>query len=128
MARQAKVFSVQALTDVVVASGVEGVVATLNGVSSQQRDAVVRLSGVVVGLGVAATVDMVLRVRRDSLTGAIVGELALSRLPGAVEATAAILVQETRVEPSNRTYVLTVQPGAGQVTAETATLLALVDK
>lgn len=93
----------------------ETVVATLTGVGTNQPGQTVALRGVYqITLG-ASTTAVTTRVRRDSLTGALVGEANVEQISTAAASTEEHVIEVEEVAPgefSGRTYVLTVQQTA----------------
>lgn len=99
----------------------ETLINTLSGVQSEFPGQAVKLSCWAAILTGAATTGMTLRVRRDSLTGAIVnevntnqGDIQLARI-----STLPLECVDPRPEVANGVYVLTFQ-GAGEGAVSTA--------
>lgn len=123
-----KTFEAQTGTDTNVPTTTETVVATLTGVSTP-RKCNVTLEGWVQLLIGTATTAVTLRVRRGTdATGTLVGEANAVQISTAAGSTEdhEIRVQDTNVDLSNATYVLTVQQTAatGNGTAAQASLTA----
>jgi hypothetical protein len=116
-------------TDVAVTNAAETVVATLTGVSSQRAGQRVELEGTVNITTGTSTTAVVLRIREDTLTGTLVGEIATDTLSTAVGSPEdhTIHAEHTPTgEIANKSYVLTVvqTAGAGAGTANHASLRA----
>lgn len=126
MARAPKVYSVLVTADNPTADGVEEVVATLTGVAAPWPDTTVRLLGAVAATGAVGTTTLTVRVRRDGLAGAVVGEAVVTQIAGAVSVTAPIAVQEDRGELTGQAYVLTAAIAGAAATVTAAELIALV--
>lgn len=126
MARDAKQFSVQELGNVALPLATETVIATLAGVRSSRPDTTVTLMGVARIAGAVGVTGVSLIVRRDSLTGAIVGDGTLDAIPGAVERASPIVVRDTRGELAGVTYVLVASAQGAAATKDWATLSAIV--
>lgn len=110
-------FSAYGETDTTLVTTAETVVATLAGVSTNQAGQTVALRGLAnITLG-ATTTAVVMRVRRDSLSGAVVGEVQTEQIFTAAGSTEDHEIYREESAPgefSGRTYVLTVsQTGAG---------------
>lgn len=123
-------FSTYNTTDTTLTTTAEAVVATLTGTSTSQPGQQFALRGLLTLTTGAATTALTLRVRRDGLTGTIVGEApvdAVEAAAGSVE-THEIYVEESAPgEFSGRTYVLTCQQTAatGNGTVSAASLEAI---
>lgn len=109
-------FTAHTVTDTTLVTTAETVVATLAGVSTGQPGQTVGLTGdISVTLGTNTTA-VTLRVRRDSLTGTLVGEATpeqISTAAGSTERHHCYFEESNPGEFMGRTYVLTVaQTGA----------------
>jgi hypothetical protein len=111
--------------DQATVAGTEKVVATLSGVTPRRADSVIRLLGVVYATGAAGTTTLTLRVRRDGLTGAVVGEASVVALSGAVQGEASIQVEDAGRGEGSFTYVLTATIAGAAATVNSAALQAL---
>lgn len=111
----ARKFSAYGETDVTLVTTAETVVATLTGVSTGQAGQFIDLRGKAnITLG-ASTTAVVMRVRRDSLTGTVVGEVQTEQISSAAGSTEdhEIFRQESNAgEFVGRTYVVTVSQTA----------------
>jgi hypothetical protein len=122
-------YSTDVSADTNIVTTAETVVATLSGVSVARLGEIPRLHGVVsITLGTATTA-VVLRVRRDSVTGTVVGEVQTDQIYSAAGSneTHEIVVSDIGVgELAGATYVLTVVQTAatGNGTATHASLEA----
>jgi hypothetical protein len=124
-------FSAYAETDTTLVTTAETVVATLTGVSTSAPGQTVALRGTVQITTGTATTAVTLRIRRDSLTGAVVGEAGPSQVSaaaGSTEEHERYAEEANAGEFSGRTYVLTAQQTAatGNGTVLTAALEANV--
>ncbi len=124
-------YNVDVPTDTTLVTVAETVVATLAGVSMARPGESVRLHGECSVLTGVATTALTLRVRRDGLAGALVGEA----VPESVEAAAGgtedhdiVMTDLPAGELAGATYVLTVQQTAatGNGTVAHASLEAVV--
>jgi hypothetical protein len=109
-------FSTYTETDTTLVTTAETVIATLAGVSTNQPGQTVALRGKAnITLGTNTTA-IVTRVRRDSLTGTVVGEVQTEQISSAAGSTEDHEIYHEESAPgefSGRTYVLTVsQTGA----------------
>lgn len=109
-------FSTYTETDTPLVTTAETVVATLAGVSTNQPGQTVALRGkanITLGTGTTAIVT---RIRRDSLTGTVVGEVQTEQIATAAGSTEDHEIYHEESNPgefSGRTYVMTVsQTGA----------------
>jgi hypothetical protein len=106
-----RTFSTYNQVDTTLVTTAETVVATLAGVSTNQPGQTPGFEGQVTVTSGTSTTGVTLRIRRDSLTGTVVGETVpdtLSGAAGTVE-THNIYAEDTNSgEFSGRTYVLTV--------------------
>lgn len=108
-------FSTYASADVSLVTTAETVVATLTGVSTNQPGQTVALRGnyqITLGTGTTAVTT---RIRRDSVTGTLVGEANAEQDSTAAGSTEGHSIEVEEVNPgefSGRTYVLTVQQTA----------------
>lgn len=122
-------FSIYNSTDTTLVTSAETVVATLTGTSTNQSGQSFGLRGEVTLTTGGSTTGVTLRVRRDSLTGTLVGEAsadAVEAAAGSVE-THDIYVEESAPgEFSGRTYVLTAAQigAAANGTVSQASLVA----
>lgn len=108
-------FTAYSETDTPLVTTAETVIATLAGVSTNQPGQTVALRGSARITTGAATTALTLRVRRDSLTGTLVGEATPEQIEAVAGSTEGhdIYVQESDPgEFSGRTYVLTAQQTA----------------
>lgn len=126
MTRQAKLYSAAALADTALPLATETVVATITAVRGMFENALVRFIGIVCILGGVGATTLTLRVRRDSLVGAVVGETVTTPLAGVALVIGTIGVEEQRLGEIDATYVLTATTGGGASTCNTAELIALV--
>lgn len=102
-------------TDTTLVTTAETVVATLAGVSTNQAGQVVALRGKANITTAANTTAIVTRIRRDSLTGAVVGEVQTEQISAAAGSTEDHEIYREDVgagEFSGRTYVMTVSATA----------------
>lgn len=110
------VYSVNVPGDTTLVTTAETVVATLPGVSMSRPGQAVRLHGQVDVTTGGSTTALVLRVRRDSLTGALVDEaktVQISAAAGSTEDHDIVVTDAPGTELAGQTYVLTVsQTGA----------------
>lgn len=109
-------FSSYSETDVTLTTTAETVVATVTGVSTSQAGQTVSIRGLAnITLGTNTTA-VVMRVRRDSLTGTVVGEVQTEQIFSAAGSTEDHEIYREESNPgefSGRTYVVTVsQTGA----------------
>lgn len=126
MAKQPRAFAAQVTADNATADGVEEVVATLAGVAPRTADERIRLVGTVFATGAVGTTAATLRIRRDSLAGAVVGEAAVTALAGAVTGNATVQAEDTGRGEGSFTYVLTASIAGAAATVNSAVLTALV--
>jgi hypothetical protein len=124
-------FSSYASADTALVTTAETVIATLAGVSTNQPGQTVALRGEAQITTGANTTAVTLRVRRDSLTGALVGEANAAQVSAAAGSTEDHSVYVEEVAPgefSGRTYVLTAQQTAASANgaAVQASLVAQV--
>lgn len=108
-------YSVDVAADTSLVTTAETVVATLTGVSTARAGEQIRLEGTVTLTLGTSTTAVVLRVRADSLTGAVVDELAteqISTAAGSAETHTIVAYDSSGVEIAGRTYVLTVSQTA----------------
>lgn len=126
MARRARTFSTQAVADTALPLATETVVATTPPLIGEYPDSTVRFLGVAAVTGGAGSTNVTLRVRRDGVAGAIVGEAVVTQDVGAVLVTASIAVEENRVGLGGQVYVLTATQAGGASTCTMAELIALV--
>jgi hypothetical protein len=116
-------YAADTTTDTTLVTTAETVVATLAGVSLPRAGHSVDLEGHVTLATGTATTGLTLRVRRDGLTGALVGETtpdAVEAAAGSVETHDITATDAAPGELANATYVLTAQQvaatGNGNVT------------
>jgi hypothetical protein len=117
--------------DVTLVTTSETVLATLTGVSTSQPGQTVGLTGRYRLTTGAATTTVTSRIRRDSLTGTVVGESTAENVYAAAGSTEGheLYVEESSPgEFAGRTYVLTAQQAgaSGNGTAVNAALVAEV--
>lgn len=109
-------YTVDNPTDVTLVTTAETVVATLTGVSTDRPGRQLRFHGETTVTTGGSTTALVLRVRADSLTGAVVGEAITDQVEAAAGSTEThdiVTADVTGAEVAARTYVLTVsQTGA----------------
>lgn len=104
-------FTATTLVDTPIVTTAETVLATLTGVSTNQPGQTVGLSadyGITLG---ASTTAVTTRIRRDSLTGTLVGEATpeqISSAAGSTERHRVFFEESNPGEFIGRTYVLTV--------------------
>lgn len=111
-----RVYNVDVSADTTVVNAAETVVATLTNVSLQSANQSVRLHGQINILTGTSTTSVVLRVRRDSVSGTVIGEAETDTLAAAVGGTEDHDIEVTDapgVELAGATYVLTVVQTAG---------------
>ena len=124
-----RTFSNYNTVDTTLVTTAETVVATLPGVSTNQAGQTVALRGQAIVTTGGSTTGMTLRIRRDSLTGTLVGETdpdAVFAAAGSTE-THDLYAEDTGAgEFSGRTYVLTATQiaAAANGTVLTASLVA----
>lgn len=108
-------FSVYSEVDTTLVTTAETVVATLTGTSTNQAGQQVALRGKAnITLGTSTTA-IVSRIRRDSLTGTVVGEVQTEQISSAAGSTEDHEIYREDVgagEFSGRTYVMTVSQTA----------------
>lgn len=110
-----RVFSIATTIDAAVTLAAETVIATLPGVSTPTPDAIVRLRGWAQITTGASTTAVTLRIRRVSLTGALVGEgnpISIASAAGGTDEYE-ILTQDSPGDVASFAYVLTAQQTAG---------------
>lgn len=108
-------FNAYTSTDTPLVTTAETVVATLGGISTNQPGQTLNFHGSFTGTSGTTTSAYTLRVREDSVSGAIVGESvvdAIEAAVGAVETHTIDCSVATPNEFSGKTYVLTVQQTA----------------
>lgn len=115
--------------DATLVTTAETVVATLTGVATQRPGQVLSFHGEIGITSGVGTTGVTLRVRQDSLTGAVVGEASPDTLSGAAGTTETHTIDVADNLPgefSGRTYVLTAQQvgATGNGTATRATFTA----
>ncbi len=121
-------YSTYTQTDTPIVTVAETVVATVTGVSTDPYNTVVALRGEFTITTGATTTGLTVRVRRDSLTGAVVGEAETQQLEtaaGSTEDHDFYVEDPITAEFIGRTYVLTVAPVAA--TANAAVLSASLE-
>lgn len=108
-------FSSYSETDTPLVTTAETVVATVTGVSTNQPGQTVGIRGKAnITLG-ASTTAVVMRVRRDSVTGTVVGEVQTEQISTAAGSTEDHEIYHEESAPgefSGRTYVVTVSQTA----------------
>lgn len=117
--------SVFATGDTAVPLATETVVATLNGVNVDRPDARVDLVGFVQVTTGGVGSGIVPRIRRDSLTGTLVGEGNNINAVASNTVSVPLNVQDAPPEMAGGTYVLTLTVTGAAATAIQASLLAL---
>lgn len=122
-------YFIDVASDTTVTNAAETVVATLPGVTTQRVGQKVELEGTVNITGGTSTTAYVLRIREDTLTGNVVGELATDTLASAVGSPEDHTIHAEHspaTDLSNKSYVLTVTQtgGAANGTANHASLRA----
>ncbi len=115
----------QNLVDAATIAGTEVVEVTLPVNVPQGRTKIVLIGDVYV-TGAVGTTTVTVRVRRDSLTGAIVGEAVVNQVVGAVAAVTPIVAEDDR-GPGPFTWVLTATIAGAAATFNGATLDAIVE-
>lgn len=102
------------LSNTTLVTTAETVVCTLTGISTPMTGRRVRLTAHASIISGASTTSMAVRIRRDSLTGTLVGTSETDTIPGAAgtQADYTILVVDTPAEVANATYVMTVSQTA----------------
>ncbi len=126
MARRVRRFSSYVSADTALALATETVVATVSGVLGEFPDGHVVLEGNAAVTGAAGTTTVTMRVRRGSLTGALVGEASVTQVPGAVSATCTVAVEDDYTAGAPPVYVLTATMAGAAGTCTQADLVALV--
>lgn len=124
-------YNVDVSGDTTLVTTAETVVASLPGVSMARPGESVRLHGQAKITTGAAVTALTLRVRRDSLTGALVGEADPTQLEAAAGSTEdhdIVVTDSPSGELAGATYVLTAQQtgGAANATCLHASLEAVV--
>ena len=122
-------YSINVAADTPLVNAAETVVATLAGVSMNRLGQRVDLRGTISVNGGTSTTAYVLRIREDSLAGALVDEAVTDTLTSAVGSDEDHEITATHaptVELAGKTYVLTVVQtgGAANGTVKHATLVA----
>lgn len=105
-------FSTYVTADVTLVTTAETVVATLSGVSTNQPGQTVAFRGNLTLTTGANTTAVTLRVRRDTVTGTVVGEAvpdAVSAAAGSVESHAVSVASTTLGEFGSGVFVLTAE-------------------
>lgn len=123
-----RTYRTNAATNVLPASAAETVIATLI-ISDNGPDAAVQLEGWVKLTTGTSTTSIVPRIRRDSVTGTLVGDQTAMLIIGAVGETHeyGIKVVDTPGEVASQTYVLTiVQTGAAAAGTVRQVLLSAI--
>lgn len=108
-------FSAYSETDTSLATTAETVVATVTGTSTNQQGQTVSIRGLAnITLGTGTTA-VVMRVRRDSIAGTVVGEVQTEQIFSAAGSTEDHEIYRQEADPgefSGRTYVVTVSQTA----------------
>lgn len=126
MVRRVRRFSAISGVDTALPAATETVVVTVSGIIGEFSDGHVVLLGSVALTGAAGVTSVTLRVRRGSVAGALVAEVVVVQVPGAVSAVGAIQVEEDFVGGAFPVYVLTATSTGGASTATLEDLVALV--
>lgn len=127
MPGQSNWFSVTSIVDVPEsAANTETVVATLPGITVPYSGLTVHLKGMVVYTPGATATSVTVRIRRNSLVGALVGEAnpESGDIVAAKATTLQVFGDDSPGEPAGMAYVLTVQ-GAGEGGAGNAAAMSL---
>lgn len=124
-----RTFSTYATADTTLVTVAETVIATLAGISTNQPGQTVALKGQATVQSGGSTTGVTLRIRRDGIAGAVVGEPPADTLFGAagtIETHDVYAEDSGAGEFSGRTYVLTAQQvgAAANGTVLTASLVA----
>jgi hypothetical protein len=125
-----RTFSTYNQTDTPLVTVAETVVATLAGVSTNQPGQTVALKGQVTMTSGTSTTGVTLRIRRDGIAGAVVGEPPADTLFGAVGTveTHDVYAEDSSAgEFSGRSYVLTVQQTAASANGNVLTASLVAD-
>lgn len=127
----AGIYSVDVSADTTLVTTAETVVASLTGVSMARPGERVRLHGQAKITSGAAVTALTMRVRRDGLTGPLVGEadpVQLEVAAGSTEDHDIVVTDTPALELAGATYVLTAQQvgGAANATCLHASLEATV--
>jgi hypothetical protein len=110
-----RTYSVVATTDVPLVTTAETVVATLPGVTTDKAGQLIRITADYVITTGTNTTALTHRIRRDSLTGTIVGEVNAEQIEAAAGSTEAhdfYCEDSFAGEVAGQVYVLTVQQTA----------------
>lgn len=105
-------FSAFVSADTTLVTNAETVVATLTGVSTAQAGQTVQLEGTYQITTGGSTTNVTTRIRRDSVSGTVVGEGNAENVSAAAGSTESHTLAAEEVNPgefSGRTYVLTAQ-------------------
>lgn len=108
-------YSTQVTADTTLTTTSETVVATLSGITTSQAGQTIALRGQATITTGGSTTAITLRVRRDSVSGTVVGEAIADQIEAAAGSTEThdIYAEDTtRGEGSGFTYVLTAQQTA----------------
>lgn len=124
-------FSTYTSADTTLVTTAETVVATLSGLSTNQAGQSIDFHGSATITTGTATTQLTLRVREDSLTGALVGEAIVDTIESSAGSTETHTTDVQHPDPgefSGKTYVLTVAQTAATAngSALQAALLASV--
>lgn len=124
--RPSKMYSNADAVDNALAAGVEEVVITSEALLGTQPEAEVLIIGHVALTGAVGLTSVTLRVRRGGLAGAVVGELAVQQVAGAVASHAVIMVTDNVPNLGGQRYVLTAEATGGAATANYMDITAIV--
>ena len=125
-----RTFSTYVTADTTLVTVAETVIATLSGVSTNQPGQTVALHGQATVASGGSTTGVTLRVRRDNLIGALVGEALPDTLQGAAGTTEThdIYTEDSGAgEFSGRAYVLTMQQVAAAANGNVLTASLVAD-
>lgn len=109
-------FSTYVTADVTLVNAAETVIATLSGVSTNQPGQTVAFEADATITSGASTTGITLRVRRDTVAGALVGEAvpdAIETAAGSVETHQLVVADTTLGEFASGVFVLTAQQVGG---------------
>lgn len=126
MTRRARISSVDVTANITLALNTETVVATLAGITTLPGGARVLLDGTVLFDGAVGTTSGIVRIRRDSVTGTLVGEGQAVTVAGDVTVSIPVHAEDAPGEISGRSYVLTAEAAGAAALSGHAALSAAV--
>lgn len=128
MPEHVNVVSASFTADVTLVTTTEAVVLTLGPVNTDNVQRLVRIIAALAWTTGAGTTVVEIRVRRDSLTGAVVGEAMLQAVAGSQGGIGEIAVVDEPGESAGLTYVVTLKQTAatGNGAANSGAAVALV--